>query len=279
MNNIVLVDTSYTSFYRFFATLRWLSMAEPEMYKKYKDDPTYEWLNNNIFIEKYTKMYLESIIKLLTKKIYNNSHIIFCMDTQQDNIWRNDISCKYKSDRIDLSKKNNFKPVFKYTYSTLIPNIIKNNNNISCIKINELEADDIIAIITKYYHKNNPSKQIYLISGDQDFLQLGRENLFFLNYKNKKKISLTEEQALMSLHRKLLLGDKSDCIASIFPSRFKSKIKKQLLDSIDDFLDYIKSNEDMNNKYNHNKKLIDFNNIPEKYNKLVVDKLVVDKLK
>lgn len=273
MNNLVLIDTSYTSFYRFFATLRWLSLAEPELYKQYKDDPSYEWLDNEKFIEKYKKMYLESIIKLITKKIYNNSEIIFCMDTQQDKIWRNDISCKYKSDRVDLSKKNNFKPVFKYTYSTLIPEIIKNNNNISSIKIDELEADDIIAIITKYYQKKHPSKQIYLISGDQDFLQLGKENLFFLNYKNKKKISLTEKQAQYELHKKLLLGDKSDCITSIFPPRFKLKIKKQLLDSIDEFLEYIKNNKEIEEKYNHNKKLIDFNYIPKKYHKLVTDKL------
>ena len=267
MNNLVLVDTSYTSFYRFFATLRWLSLAEPELYKQYKDDPTYEWLNNDTFMEKYKKMYLESIIKLVTKKIYNNSQIIFCMDTHQD------ISCKYKSDRIDLSKKNNFKPVFKYTYSSLIPDIIKNNKNISSIKIDELEADDIIALITKYYQKNNPNKQIYLISGDQDFLQLGKENLFFLNYKNKKKISLTEKQAEIALHKKLLLGDKSDCITSVFPPRFTLKIKKQLLDSIDEFLEYIKNNKEIEEKYNHNKKLIDFNYIPKKYHKLVTDKL------
>jgi 5'-3' exonuclease len=276
MSNLILIDTSYTSFYRFFATLRWLSLAEPDIYKEYKDNPEYNWLENDKFIEKYEKMYLESIIKLLTKKVYNKSEIIFCMDSHRDKIWRNELSCKYKSGRIDLSKKNNFKPVFKYTYSTLIPNLIINNKNISSIKIDELEGDDIIAIITKYYQDNEPSKHIYLISGDQDFLQLGRDNLFFLNYKNKKKIILTKEKAKLELHNKILLGDKSDCIQSIFPKGFKLKIKKQLLDSIEDFLEYIKTNKELEEKYNHNKKLIDFNYIPKKYHKLVIDKLVID---
>ena len=114
MNSLILVDASYTSFYRFFATLRWFSMNQPEFYQEKKSDVKYDWSENQIFIEKYEKMYLESIIKLLTKKIYNKSTIIFCMDTPKEDIWRAELSCKYKANRVDLSKKNNFKTVFKY---------------------------------------------------------------------------------------------------------------------------------------------------------------------
>ena len=42
-DNIILVDTSYTTFHRFFATMRWFSLAEAEIYKQHKDDPTYDW--------------------------------------------------------------------------------------------------------------------------------------------------------------------------------------------------------------------------------------------
>ena len=38
MENIILVDTSYTSFYRFFATLRWYSFSDKEEYKKHKEE-------------------------------------------------------------------------------------------------------------------------------------------------------------------------------------------------------------------------------------------------
>ena len=50
---IILVDTSYTAFYRFFATLRWMSLSNKEEYEKYKDDASYDWSKNKIFIEKY----------------------------------------------------------------------------------------------------------------------------------------------------------------------------------------------------------------------------------
>ena len=60
----------------------------------------------------------------------------------------------------------------------MIPNIIKQYNNIKKIRIDKLEADDIIAGICM----NNTNQQIYLVSGDDDFLQLGHQNIIFVNY-------------------------------------------------------------------------------------------------
>ena len=34
MKNIILVDTSYTNFHRFYATLRWYSFAHKDEYKE-----------------------------------------------------------------------------------------------------------------------------------------------------------------------------------------------------------------------------------------------------
>ena len=35
--NIILIDTSYTTFHRFFATIRWFSFANKDEFKLYKD--------------------------------------------------------------------------------------------------------------------------------------------------------------------------------------------------------------------------------------------------
>ena len=72
-NNLILVDTSYTSFYRFFATLRWLLISNPEVYKEHSKNPKYNWLEDKTFLDKYEKMYLESIIKILGKRVYKKS--------------------------------------------------------------------------------------------------------------------------------------------------------------------------------------------------------------
>ena len=69
-NNILLVDTSYTTFHRFFATIRWFSFANKDVFKEHKDDNKFDWSLEPTFIEKYTKMYLESIINLVSKKIF-----------------------------------------------------------------------------------------------------------------------------------------------------------------------------------------------------------------
>ena len=68
MNNIILIDTSYTIFYRFHATIKWFSHAYNEEYKNIKNISNYNWYDNKLFIEKYEKMFLESIIKLIKKK-------------------------------------------------------------------------------------------------------------------------------------------------------------------------------------------------------------------
>ena len=273
MENVILVDTSYTSFYRFFATLRWYSFTDKEEYKKHKVDPTYDWSKNDVFIEKYKKLYLESIIKLLGKKVYKNSKVIFCMDTPKEQVWRTQIKVDYKGERADLSKKNDFKPTFKLTYNELIPNLIKNNpDKIYSIRIPELEADDVIALTVKYIRKKNLDYTIYLISGDEDFKQLGYDNLFFINYKKKELIKLTEEEAAKSLLNKIICGDTSDNIKCIFPKDRKvisNKQRKLVKESEVELEKFLKINKEANTNFKMNKKMIDFNFIPKKYHSKV----------
>ena len=267
MKSLILVDSSYTSFYRFFATLRWYSFANKEEYKLYKDDNKYDWKENKVFIEKYEKMYLSSIEKLIGKKNFKDSDIIFCMDSPKNDLWRTELKKCYKSDRVDLSLKNNFKPTFTYTYDSIIPNLVKNNKNIHSMRVNHIEADDIIALITMHLKNNNIP--IYIVSGDEDFLQLGRNNVTFANYKMKKLFTLTEEEAKLALRRKLLLGDVSDCIPSIFP-KGKRINKEEIILSDDKLNEYLKNNKDMEKQYESNKIMIDFTNIPKKYNTIVI---------
>jgi len=273
IKNIILIDSSYTTFYRFFATLRWFSFAHKEEYKKYKEDNSYDWSKNKIFIEKYQKMYLESIIKLIKKRIYNKSKLIFCLDSPRETIWRNKLIDNYKGERTDLSLKHNFKPTFKLTYEKIIPQLIKNNpDKIISIKINHLEADDIIALTVKYIKLNNNNLNIYLISGDEDFLQLGYDKLFFVHYKKKRIFQLTEQEAAEKLNKKILCGDCSDNIKSIFPKdkkKLSNKERKKIKESKIELEKYLNNNPEYKKKYNLNKKLIDFNFIPKKYNKKV----------
>jgi len=275
MTNIILVDASYTSFHRFFATLRWFSFAKKDIYKEHKDNKDYDWSKNEIFFEKYKKMYLESIINLVGKKVYSDSKVVFCMDCPQAKIWRNKYKEDYKGGRVDLSEKTNFKPTFKYTYSELIPELVKNNNHIFSIKQANIEGDDIIALSTKYIRKKYPELKVYLISGDQDFYQLGYSNLYLCDYKKKEHLNFTRQEAKEKLIEKIIMGDKSDNICSIFPKNIKiSKKRKDLIKSNKQELKkYLTEYPDIKKIFELNKILIDFNNIPKEYHKKVFIKI------
>jgi 5'-3' exonuclease len=264
MNNIlILIDTSYTAFYRFFATIKWFSFAYKDEYNLIKLDSLYDWSLNKIFIEKYEKMFLESIIKILKKKVFNNSKIIFCLDYTKESLWRTEIDCTYKNNRHILENKYNFKQVFKYTYDYIIPNIINTYSNINIFTINNIEADDIIGGICLYFKSYNPLQKIYIISSDKDFLQLGRDNITFINYKNKKFINISEDEAQLLLKKKILFGDKSDCIKSIIVKNTKIK-KNDLLD--DNILNhYLNKYPEAKANYIKNRLMIDFTYIPNHF--------------
>jgi len=271
---LILIDSSFVTFYRFFATIRWFSLAYKDEYKeimeKYKNE--YDWKGNKIFIEKYEKMYMDALVKAVKKKVFNNADIIFCLDSPKETLWRTHIDCNYKGDRADLTLKYNFKPTFAYTFDTIIPNLVKENVNMKKLRIDMMEADDIIAIICMHMKETNKEQSIYVISGDEDFLQLGRDSIKFINFKSKQPIVLSEYEAKLALTKKLVMGDKSDCIASIFPKG--SRIKKQeLIEKEDKLREYLANNMDAKKQYDHNNKMINFENIPKKYYNMVIKAL------
>lgn len=271
--SLILVDASYTSFYRFFATLRWYSLSNPEEFKL-KNNKEYNWSTDKIFIDKYEKMYLNSIINLLGSIIFDNSEIIFCLDSPKKLLWRSELKSDYKSDRVDLAEKYNYKGVFDYTYNKIIPEFLKQYKNITSIYIEKVEADDIIACICMHYKVYNAEKFIYLISADKDFLQLGRKNIFFYNYKLKQPLEITEEQAQLELNKKILFGDKSDGITGIFKKGFRTKLKNELLLDLNKLNDFLDNNEDIKTKYKLNQMLIDFNYIPNFYKNNILKKIL-----
>jgi 5'-3' exonuclease len=266
-NKLILVDSSFLSFYRFFATLRWMSLAHKEEYKLYKDDINYDWSKNKIFIEKYEKMYMDSIIKIIGKKDFKNSKIIFARDAPQNTLWRYKLTDDYKGERQDLSLKNNFKPTFEFTYNVIIPKLV-NNKNIFVMYYDNMEADDIIAITTNFFKHKDIFEKIFIVSGDEDFLQLGDEKVYFANFKKKKVFQLTKEEADENLRRKLICGDNSDNIKCILDKKSK-KVVDSLKKSDKELEEYLENNQSAKIKFKHNQKMIDFSYIPKKYIKNV----------
>jgi 5'-3' exonuclease len=164
-----------------------------------------------------------------------------------------------------LTLKNNFKPTFEFTYNVIIPKLV-DNKNIFVMYFDNMEADDIIAITTNYYKNKDIFDKIFIVSGDEDFLQLGDEKVYFANFKKKKVFQLTKEEADENLRKKLICGDSSDNIKCILD---KTKNKKKLVEELkkdkNELELYLDKNDSAKKKFKHNQDMIDFNNIPKKY--------------
>ena len=138
-----------------------------------------------------------------------------------------------------------------------------------------MEADDIIAVVCKNMEVLNKNFPIYLVSGDEDFKQLGRKNLYFINYKSKKLIELSKKEAENNLLLKIICGDSSDNIKCIFPKDKKiinNKKRKEVKESRAKLNKFLDENKEAKKKFKLNNNLIDFEMIPKKYIKNILKK-------
>lgn len=256
--NYLLIDTSYLIFYRYFALLKWWSHAKPDI--PLAENP-YECKE---FLEKFEKMMLESIQTIKKRlKIHKESCKVFAAkDCPRQEIWRNKLYENYKENRdYDKFMGGQF---FKHVYA--------NDNKIltmagidNIFKLNNLEADDIIAILKNNIRKKHPDDNIYIITNDHDYLQLLDEktNIINLQFKNLKELKSTFPESDKNLFFKIILGDKSDNITPVFKKCGVKTVEKYYLDKelFEKDLDRYNCRE----KFYKNREIISFDYIPKKY--------------
>lgn len=238
---IILIDSSYYVFYRYFATYKWYTMQKKEF-----DEQT--------FNESFTK-HMSSDIKKLTKKWKTDiNNIVFCCDCPRSKIWRNDI---YKGYKITRQQNQNF--------NQNIFNVFKNNiesNNYNIINIDRLEADDIIYLMhnkIKAYHNN-----IIVITNDNDYLQLLSDGTSIINMQLKNITTRTNcSDGKSNLFYKSLIGDKSDNIPKI-SNLVNKELASKLCENYEDLVDWLNKNN-IYDKFMFNLKLISFEYIPDEY--------------
>lgn len=249
----IFVDGSYYCFHRYFALLRWWKNAYPE---ESIDNP-YE---NIKFVDKFKKTFVENLKKIsknlkIDKKI--KPILIVGKDCKRENIWRNKLFPQYKANRDN--KEDNFMggPFFKLAYQD---NLFEQGGVSAILEHNCLEADDCIAISVKYLLKKYPECMIYIITSDRDYLQLQESNVNIYNLSYKNLRSFGDQQN--DLWIKIIMGDSSDNIPSVFP---KCGPKTALLCYQDEayFSKKMANNQEYYKQYELNQTLIDFDKIPK----------------
>lgn len=251
MTNYLFIDGSYYIFFRYYSIMNWYKLS-------HKGEEINDPINNPEFVNKFKKTFLSKIGEIIEKLNINNPVIIVGKDTSRKDIWRMKYLPTYKGNR----DYTNFQggPFFKMAYEECL---FQQGGAHIVLRYDKLEADDIIAITTNHILETRDDGDIYIITSDMDYLQLHGERvkLFNLKYKSLTESKQCHGDPKLDLFIKIVTGDKSDNIKSVFnkcgpktaiklykdPIKFNEKLKK----------------ENRLEQFELNKLLIDFNNIPK----------------
>jgi 5'-3' exonuclease len=231
---VLLVDTSYWMYYRYFALRNWYNRAYPEnIIKNPNFNSEHNWLEDEIFMCKYKKLFIDNIKKLC--KVFKTviSNTVFCIDCPHKEIWRCELTSEYKGTRLESHKKNQFNSfnVFIYIKKYFLIDL-KDKYNIKIIDCSRCEADDIIGYCAPYLinntniNLNNNCNKVYILGNDNDYLQICSDKIMLVNGIGKilskcdNNISSNSSSSSNNdkyigekyLISKILLGDVSDNI-------------------------------------------------------------------
>lgn len=265
----IFIDGSYFCFYRYHSLLNWWKNACPE-----EIDVLQNPYQNDKFVDKFKKIFIDNIKKIpknlkLDKSI--NPIIIVGKDCKREHIWRNQLFLNYKANRL---QNDGFMggPFFKMVYDD---NLFIEGGAQTILKHPKLEADDCIAISVKYLLNTYSTCNIYIITSDKDYLQLAQERVQIYDLAFKK---LTEQKSSTGdpkcdLFCKILTGDPSDNISSVFP-RCGPKTAMKYYQNQELFKQKLQESTTYQTSYELNSKIIDFNNIPEELAQEFLQELV-----
>ena len=259
-NTFIFIDGSYFCFYRYHSLLTWWKNAYPEQLDVLQDP-----YQNETFVEKFKKTFVEHIQKMpknLKLSKTTKPIIVVGKDCKRANIWRNNLFPNYKANRANGAEDGFMGgPFFKMVHDEKL--FIQGGAR-AILKHPKLEADDCIAISVKHLLNKYPTCNIYIITSDKDYLQLAQERVQLYNLSYKK---LTEQKsctgnAECDLFCKILTGDPSDNIPSIFP-KCGQKTALKYFENKDLLEKKLQESEIYRNAYELNRTIIDFNYIPE----------------
>jgi len=256
----IFIDGSYFCFYRYHSLMTWWKNAYPE-----QSDVLLDPYQNQQFVDKFKKTFVENVAKIPKSLKLDKSDkpiIIVGRDCKRENIWRNELFPNYKGTRAKGSEDGFMGgPFFKMAYEEKL--FIQGGAR-SILKHPKLEADDCIAISVKHLLKEYPACNIYIITSDKDYLQLAEERVHLYNLAFK---DLTEQKsctgdANCDLFCKIVTGDVSDNIPSVFP-KCGPKTALKYFENRDLFEKKLLESTAFQTQYELNRKIIDFNYIPE----------------
>lgn len=206
----------------------------------------------------YRVAMLTSIRKLA--RDFKPNRIIFCREAHDRN-WRYDVYPEYKGNRAEARTSSvvDFDAFFPI-HEGLINSLEQCCKNCQFLTIPRLEADDLIALIVM----NEPNWDITLVSTDKDFYQLHK----YTNFKQWDPIKgeyITVINPAAALAEKIVRGDKSDNIPSLQKGIGTKRFAKIYTEDLQKWI----TDNNLQEAFDRNTKLISFNSIPTEFHSQV----------
>jgi 5'-3' exonuclease len=225
------------------------------------------------------------LIRAVLKNVneFSPDRVYICFDGGSS--WRKNISETYKAQRKESREKQDVSAGGDVNWSEFyrildeLYNDFKTSFPFHAIKINSIEADDIIAYLVRTSPQDDEK---IILTRDGDYIQL-------LQYPNTKIYNPVDRKWMESvnpihdLQVKICMGDKSDNILAIRPrmgiataEKFveSGELDKMLEIARKDIEQFGKTNDEMAKNYINNEKLIDMSKVPYTINNKI--KMEVD---
>lgn len=269
-NATLLVDSSYVTFHRFFASQMWYT-------KNHEDDfdEDYDWSTNEEFMKYFDDNYMNSIEKIRAKYDIPYTNVIFVRDCPRESIWRIKEFPEYKRNRKNTCKfqnrKYNIGNIFRHVYSNLYPKLC-DKYGIKVVKVATAEADDVIAVLSKKIHEEDPRRLIVIITNDNDFLQLinSKGKVYIWSLQNNLLNTKVGDNPYVQLVYKILTGDSSDNIPPCF-DRCDPDLLYRMCTDPDVLKHYMERYPVFYEKFRRNRRLIDFDCIPDDIQETILE--------
>lgn len=290
---LVLIDGSYFMYYTIFGavnTYQTKCKLEANMLIKSPEETDQTNLPDLLVSSEFKKYLKRSIVNRcevvnwILKENFQDQldmadaiDIIFALDDTASKSFRKQIFPEYKAQRKLTKKSYDIFKIKNYIVDVIFPELnISNKFNYNLAFVDGAEGDDVIACTL-----NNHQEYMLrvLFASDKDFQQLENVHQYDLRGSEvKTKISYKKEEIVLSpkeaLLLKILTGDSSDNIPAI-ASRMGNVSAYKLINDKEKLKLTLIENQDAAKQFATNKKIIDFNLIPEELKNKINDKISI----
>lgn len=283
---LVVIDGSYFEYVNLFASVKTFTEKYPEdasYWIKPADECDQKNLPNILNCDTYKKCLkqqvmwkLESVEDVVKSNFQaevdecDEIDIVFAMDDKLSHSFRKNLYPEYKAHRALVKRQFQLQPIKDYIVDVIFKELdVEHEHGYHLVKVEGAEGDDVIATTIMRLRDNYVG--MVLIASDHDFLQIdGLREFDLFGKEAKRDLGGEIVSAKDYLVGKILMGDRSDNIQQVF-LRCGPKTALKWTKDKDALKKTLKEDHSLAARYLLNKKMIDFNSIPQELSDKILE--------